>query len=55
MINSDDKQATTSQQQLTLIAAEMKQCKENFARLSSIATDLLAQVKFTRILQWESG
>lgn len=52
-----DKQKT--QQQLSLITTEMKQferqTKQNFARLSSLASDLLAQVKYTKIQQWDPG
>ena len=54
-INSDGKLETTSQQQLSLIATEMTQFKDSFARLQSLATDLLAQVKSTKIHQWDSG
>ena len=58
-IDGVNKQKTTSQQQLSLITDEMKQferqTKQNFARLSSLASDLLAQVKFTKIQQWDSG
>ena len=45
--------------QLSIITNEMKQfecqTKENFSRLSSLATDLLARVKFTKIQQWDPG
>ena len=45
--------------QLSFITDEMnqleRQTKEKFTRLSSLATDLLAQVKVTKIQRWDPG
>ena len=45
--------------QLSIITDKMeqfeRQTKENFTMLSSLATDLLAQVKFEKIQQWDPG
>ena len=52
-----DKQQIVSQ--LSIITDEMnqleRQTKENLTRLSSLATDLLAQVKVTKIQEWDPG
>ena len=60
---SSHKMSAVDQQQivsqLSIITDEMnqleRQTKDNLARLSSIATDLLAQVKVTKIQQWDPG
>ena len=45
-------QVTTSKQQLSLIADEIKQFE---SRLSSLTTDLQAQIQFIKIQKWDSG
>ena len=50
---------TSQQQQVSLIADELKQLerhsKENFARLSALASDLLNQFKSIQIQKWDPG
>jgi len=50
---------TSQQQQVSFIADELKQLerhsKENFARLSALATDLLNQFKIIQIQKWDPG
>ena len=50
---------TLQQQQVCLIADELnkleRHSKENFARLSALATDLLSQFKSIQIQKWDPG